>query len=171
MIELKDDARVFVAGHGGLVGSAVVRRLQAAGFSRILVATREQLDLRDQAAVNYWFKANRPEYVFLVAGTVGALLTGVFASKAWNGTADGLLFGNPAQLLCRGFGDPDNDCQPLPAIEHCPERVEGEGKTACSKQINIQGFTGNRYLAKSAGCPEIIIPVTGKFLNLHQYVP
>ncbi len=51
-----------------------MRRLEAEGFSRILTATREQLDLRDQAAVNYWFRANRPEYVFLVAGTVGGIL-------------------------------------------------------------------------------------------------
>jgi GDP-L-fucose synthase len=71
---MQPDARVFVAGHGGLVGSAVVRRLQGEGFSRVLTATREQLDLRDQAAVNYWFRANRPEYVFLVAGTVGGIL-------------------------------------------------------------------------------------------------
>jgi GDP-L-fucose synthase len=71
---MQPEARVFVAGHGGLVGSAVVRRLQAEGFTRVLTATREQLDLRDQAAVNYWFRANRPEYVFLVAGTVGGIL-------------------------------------------------------------------------------------------------
>lgn len=68
------DARVYVAGHMGLVGSAVLRRLMAAGFTNVLTATREQLDLRDQAAVNYWFKANKPEYVFLVAGTVGGIL-------------------------------------------------------------------------------------------------
>jgi GDP-L-fucose synthase len=68
------DASIFIAGHGGLVGSAIVRRLQSAGFHNILTATREQLDLRDQAAVNYWFRANRPEYVFLVAGTVGGIL-------------------------------------------------------------------------------------------------
>ncbi len=74
MIELSPDARVFVAGHRGLVGSAVVRRLEAEGFSKILTATREQLDLRDQAAVNYWFRANRPEFVVLVAGTVGGIL-------------------------------------------------------------------------------------------------
>jgi GDP-L-fucose synthase len=74
MIEMPKDARVFVAGHRGLVGSAVVRRLEAEGFSRIETATREQLDLRDQAAVNYWFRAHRPEYVFLVAGTVGGIL-------------------------------------------------------------------------------------------------
>jgi GDP-L-fucose synthase len=67
-------ARIFVAGHRGLVGSAVCRRLAGLGFGNVLVASRDQLDLRDQAAVNYWFRANRPEYVFLVAGTVGGIL-------------------------------------------------------------------------------------------------
>ncbi len=57
-----------------MVGSAILRRLSAAGFTNVLGATRLQLDLRDQAAVNYWFKANQPEYVFLVAGTVGGIL-------------------------------------------------------------------------------------------------
>ena len=71
---LNPDARVFVAGHRGLVGSAILRRLETESFRHVLVATREQLDLRDQAAVNYWFRANRPEYVFLVAGTVGGIL-------------------------------------------------------------------------------------------------
>lgn len=68
------DARIFVPGHRGLVGSAVVRRLCADGYTRLLTATRDELDLRDQAAVNYWFRANRPDYVFLVAGTVGGIL-------------------------------------------------------------------------------------------------
>ncbi len=71
---LSPDSRVFVAGHRGLVGSAILRRLESEGFRSVLVATREQLDLRDQAAVNYWFRANRPEFVFLVAGTVGGIL-------------------------------------------------------------------------------------------------
>jgi GDP-L-fucose synthase len=51
-----------------------MRKLEASGFSSVLSVTRDQLDLRDQAAVNYWFKANRPDYVFLVAGTVGGIL-------------------------------------------------------------------------------------------------
>ncbi len=67
-------ARIFVAGHRGLVGSSILRRLAREGFPNVLTATREQLDLRDQAAVNYWFRANRPEYVFLVAGTVGGIM-------------------------------------------------------------------------------------------------
>ena len=70
-------SRVFVAGHRGLAGSAIVRRLAREPNVEIQTATREQLDLRDQAAVTYWFKANRPEYVYLAAGTVG----GIFANS------------------------------------------------------------------------------------------
>jgi len=67
-------ARVYVAGHRGLAGSAIVRRLERERDVQIQTATREQLDLRDQAAVNYWFRANRPEYVYLAAGTVGGII-------------------------------------------------------------------------------------------------
>ena len=74
MTSVPKDARVFVAGHAGLVGSAVLRKLKAQGCTTLLVARRDQLDLRDQAAVNYWFRANRPEYVYLVAGTVGGIM-------------------------------------------------------------------------------------------------
>jgi GDP-L-fucose synthase len=74
MVSMQQSSRVFVAGHRGLVGSALMRRLERGGFKTVLTATREQLDLRDQAAVNYWFKANRPEYVYLVAGTVGGIM-------------------------------------------------------------------------------------------------
>jgi GDP-L-fucose synthase len=75
---MDQNSRIFVAGSRGLVGSAIVRRLEAAGATRLLTATREQLDLRDQAAVNYWFRANRPEFVYLAAGTVG----GIFANSS-----------------------------------------------------------------------------------------
>ena len=74
MSESAPRSRIYVAGHRGLVGSAVVRRLEELGDGEILTATRDQLDLRDQAAVNYWFRANRPEYVYLVAGTVGGIM-------------------------------------------------------------------------------------------------
>jgi len=70
---MEKSARIFVAGHAGLVGSAIVRRLEGEKFENIQTATRSELDLRDQAAVNRWFEINRPEYVFLVAGTVGGI--------------------------------------------------------------------------------------------------
>ncbi|SVC92022.1 uncharacterized protein METZ01_LOCUS344876, partial [marine metagenome] len=63
-------APVFVAGHRGLVGSAVVRRLEVEGFTDVRTVGREALDLRHQSAVDAWFDEERPRYVFLVAGTV-----------------------------------------------------------------------------------------------------
>ena len=74
MPTLAKDARIYIAGHTGLVGSAIVRRLVAAGHANLLFATQSELDLRDQSAVDRWFEANRPEYVFLAAGTVGGIL-------------------------------------------------------------------------------------------------
>ncbi len=66
-------APLFVAGHSGLVGSAIVRRLKDEGFTDLRTVGRDDLDLRDQAAVDAWFDAERPRYVFLVAGTVGGI--------------------------------------------------------------------------------------------------
>ena len=66
-------APVFVAGHRGLVGSSIVRRLEADGFSDLRTVGRDALDLRDQEAVDAWFDVERPRYVFLVAGTVGGI--------------------------------------------------------------------------------------------------
>ena len=68
------DTRIFVAGHAGLVGSAIERRLRGAGYDQLLLARRRELDLRDQAAVNRWFDAHRPQQVYLVAGTVGGIM-------------------------------------------------------------------------------------------------
>ncbi len=67
-------ARVWVTGHLGLVGSAVVRRLRLAGIQNLLIATRDQLDLREQRAVSDWVREQRPEFVIHVAGKVGAFL-------------------------------------------------------------------------------------------------
>ena len=72
--QLDRSSSVFVAGHRGLVGSAIVRHLEREGFTNILTATRDELDLRSQSEVSNWFEVNRPRYVFLVAGTVGGIL-------------------------------------------------------------------------------------------------
>jgi GDP-L-fucose synthase len=68
------EARIFVAGHRGLVGSAIVRRLEAEGYSNLLLRTSKELDLRDQRAVSDFFAKERPEYVFLAAAKVGGIV-------------------------------------------------------------------------------------------------
>jgi GDP-L-fucose synthase len=65
--------RIFVAGHRGMVGSAVVRRLQRAGFENILTRTRQELDLMDRAAVRGFFESERPDYVVDAAARVGGI--------------------------------------------------------------------------------------------------
>jgi GDP-L-fucose synthase len=67
---MKKDSKIFVAGHRGLVGSAILRRLQQQGYSNLLTADRTQLDLFNQSAVDNWFETHRPEYVFLAAAQV-----------------------------------------------------------------------------------------------------
>lgn len=71
---LTSKSRVLVTGHRGLVGSAIVRRLESAGFENVLKADRTATDLRDSRAVDAWFDEHRPEFVFHVAGKVGGIL-------------------------------------------------------------------------------------------------
>ena len=72
--ELDRDAPFHVAGHRGLAGSAIVRRLQAAGFERIIGRTRSEMDLTDRDAVFEFFSATKPKYVVLAAAKVGGIL-------------------------------------------------------------------------------------------------
>lgn len=78
---LDRDARVFVAGHNGMVGRALVRQLAALGFRDVLTASKAMLDLRSQAAVNAFFAQTRPKYVFLAAARVG----GIWANSSFPG--------------------------------------------------------------------------------------
>jgi GDP-L-fucose synthase len=68
------DSRIFVAGHRGLVGSAITAHLKQKGFARLLLRTRAELDLLDTRAVDAFFTVERPEYVFLAAAKVGGIL-------------------------------------------------------------------------------------------------
>ena len=66
------DARIFVAGHRGLVGSALVKSLRAGGWNKLLLRTSSELDLRDEAATEAFFAREKPQYVFLAAAKVSA---------------------------------------------------------------------------------------------------
>ncbi len=70
---MKKDAKIFVAGHRGLAGSAITRALRNAGYNNLLLASRDQLDLLNQAAVQHFFESEQPEYIFLAAAKVGGI--------------------------------------------------------------------------------------------------
>jgi len=71
---LEKNAKIFVAGHRGMVGSAILRKLQAEGFTNLITRTSAELDLRNQQAVTDFFKQEKPEYVFLAAAKVGGIV-------------------------------------------------------------------------------------------------
>jgi GDP-L-fucose synthase len=71
---MEPSAKIYVAGHSGLVGSALIRRLQEAGFSELISRSHKELDLTDRQAVREFFRKERPEYVFVAAAKVGGIL-------------------------------------------------------------------------------------------------
>ncbi|OIQ65185.1 GDP-L-fucose synthase [mine drainage metagenome] len=70
---MNKDSKIYVAGHRGLVGSALVRQLKARGYSNLILRTHDELELRDQAAVRTFFSSEKPEYVILAAAKVGGI--------------------------------------------------------------------------------------------------
>jgi len=67
------NSKIYIAGHRGMVGSAIKRRLQKDGYSNFVERTSSQLDLRNQAAVDQFFGEEKPDYVFLAAAKVGGI--------------------------------------------------------------------------------------------------
>ena len=71
---MEQSSKIYVAGHRGMVGSAIVRKLQAEGYTNLIFKTSSELDLRNQSAVEHFFSVEQPEYVFLAAAKVGGIL-------------------------------------------------------------------------------------------------
>lgn len=82
------NAKIFIAGHRGLVGSAILRQLEQQGFARLLTRTRQELDLGDAAAVRAFFQSERPEHVVLAAALVGGIAAN--SARPWDFIAENL---------------------------------------------------------------------------------
>ena len=70
---MEKNAKIYVAGHNGMVGSAIMRELQRQGYENLIIRSHQELDLRNQADVNHFFEEEKPEYVFLAAAKVGGI--------------------------------------------------------------------------------------------------
>ena len=71
---MEKESKIYVAGHRGMVGSAIIRKLTSLGYTNLLTRTSAELDLRNQAAVETFFNLEKPEYVFLAAAKVGGIV-------------------------------------------------------------------------------------------------
>jgi len=71
---MEKTAKIYIAGHRGMVGSAIMRKLQSLGYENLILKTSAELDLKNQAAVNNFFAAEKPEYVFMAAAKVGCIV-------------------------------------------------------------------------------------------------
>lgn len=71
---MEKDAKIYVAGHRGMAGSAIVRELQKQGYTNIITRTHKELDLTGQVEVEKFFAEEKPEYVFLAAAKVGGII-------------------------------------------------------------------------------------------------
>lgn len=71
---MEKNSKIYIAGHRGMVGSAILRRLQREGYSNFVLRTSKELNLRDQRAVEQFFRHEKPDYVFLAAAKVGGIV-------------------------------------------------------------------------------------------------
>jgi hypothetical protein len=107
------NARIYIAGHRGLVGSAIVRNLEAKGYTNLITRTHAELDLTDAAATDAFFAAEKPEYVFLAAAKVG----GIVANNSY-----------PGRIHPRQPGDPD---------QRDPQRVQARRDAAAVSGLEL----------------------------------
>ena len=120
------ESRIYVAGHRGMVGSALTRRLLEKGYRNVITRTRRELDLSDQAAVHRFMEESRPDYVFVAAAKVGGILANhthradflydnlVISANvihaAWRANVKGLLYLGSSCIYPRDCPQPINTC-------------------------------------------------------------
>ena len=159
-IALDRDEPIYVSGHQGLVGSAVVRRLERGGFRKVLTATRAETDLCDAHAVDRWFAAKRPKYVVHVAGKVGGIqanatypadfmyenlmIHATVLRSAWQHSVDKLLYLGSSCIYPR-------DC-PQPIREEYLLSGPLEETNEAYALAKITGLKSCQYYRQQHGC-------------------
>lgn len=173
------DSRIYVAGHRGMVGSAIVRELQRQGYSNIITRTHKELDLTQQDAVEMFFQQKKPEYVFLAAAKVGGIVANQNAladfmyenmilemnviHSAWQNSCKKLLFLGSSCIYPR--------LAPQPMPENCLLTGSLEQTNEAYALAKISGLKYCEYLNRQYGTDYISVMPTNLYGPNDNYHP
>lgn len=160
---MNKDSWIFVAGHKGLVGSAIVRKLVAEGYKNIIVYDKHSYDLRNQDAVNHLFRNHRPEYVFLAAAKVGGINYNATVPADFiydnlmiqNNVIDAAYRNGCKKLLFLGSACIYPKVTPQPIKEEYLMTAKLEPTNDAYAIAKIAGMTMAKYYTKQYGMPTI----------------
>lgn len=173
------DAKIYVAGHRGMVGSAIVRELERQGYSNIVKRTHKELDLCNQYAVETFFKEEKPEYVFLAAAKVGGILanTEALADFMWgNMTLEMNVIHSAWSNGCKKLEFLGSSCiypkmAPQPIPESCLLTSSLEPTNEAYALAKISGLKYCEYLNRQYGTNFISVMPTNLYGPNDNYHP
>ena len=176
---MEKNAKIYVAGHRGMVGSAIVRALERAGYINILTKTHSELDLCSQADVNAFFEREKPEYVFLAAAKVGGILANSTAPADFmyeNMTMEMNVIHAAWKNRCRKVLFLGSSCiyprmAPQPMPESCLLTSELEKTNEAYALAKISGLKYCEYLNRQYGTDYISVMPTNLYGPNDNYHP
>lgn len=173
------DSKIYVAGHKGMVGSAIVRELQKQGYSNIVTRTHAELDLTDQMAVKDFFAAESPEYVFLAAAKVGGIIANQTAPADFmydNMVLEMNVINAAWKSGCKKLEFLGSSCiypwmAPQPMKESCLLTSELEKTNEAYALAKISGLKYCEYLNRQYGTDYISVMPTNLYGPNDNYHP
>ena len=176
---MQDDSKIYVAGHRGMVGSAIVRELNRQGYTNIITRTHAELDLTRQADVEAFFAAERPEYVFLAAAKVGGIVANQSALADFmyeNMMLEMNVIHAAWQNGCRKLEFLGSSCiyprlAPQPMKENCLLTSELEKTNEAYALAKISGLKYCEFLNRQYGTDYISVMPTNLYGPNDNYHP
>ena len=176
---MEKESKIYVAGHLGMVGSAIVRELQRQGYTNIITRTHAELDLTDQMAVNEFFAAEKPEYVFLAAAKVGGIVANASAPADFmyvNMMLEMNVINAAWRNGCRKLEFLGSSCiyprmAPQPMPESCLLTSELEKTNEAYALAKISGLKYCEYLNRQYGTDYISVMPTNLYGPNDNYHP
>ena len=176
---MEKDAKIYVAGHRGMVGSAIVRELNRQGYTNIITRTHQELDLTRQAEVEEFFAAEKPEYVFLAAAKVGGIVANqnALADFMWfNMTLEMNVINSAWKNGCKKLEFLGSSCiyprmAPQPMKEKCLLTSELEKTNEAYALAKISGLKYCEFLNRQYGTDYISVMPTNLYGPNDNYHP